>query len=587
MSRLASRISGLAAAALGAGFLCASLLALVFVERVQLSALRHTLADEARAYALSIAQAVKAAGPGEGPGAAAARAARSLVIPAGEQVAVRAPDGTLWAVVSGSVPASEAAAAKPADQHTGPGAGTSPLVSASAPVVTDGRPVAQVTVSSPRLPADVRLLLDWAYFCVGLALLFSLVALVSRRFARSLARPVERLADAAERAAAGEPGPRPHVWGPAEAVRIAGAIRALTDQLVAKREELAQVSSKLDGVVSNMGAGVLAVDRAGRISLINQTAARLLPGLGARALLRDHREALDWPELSALVDHALSRGEPAHAELRSDRSGGRSLDVHAAPARGSQGSVAGVVVVLHDVTAWRRVVEMRSEFVANASHELRSPITAIQGFAETLLDGAVNDPEAARQFLQVIHEEAVRIGRLVDDLLDLSKMESGHSVFRFQPADVRGIVRRVADRFRHQADRAGIRLDVYVPDQPVEAEVAPDRIEQVLVNLVSNALAYTPQGGRVELRAENGWDEVRLTVEDTGIGIPEADLPHIFERFYRVDKARSRHSGGTGLGLAIVKHIVEAHEGRVEVRSQPGAGSSFTAVLPKRRTVRG
>jgi two-component system phosphate regulon sensor histidine kinase PhoR len=241
------------------------------------------------------------------------------------------------------------------------------------------------------------------------------------------------------------------------------------------------------------------------------------------------------------------------------------------------------VAVLHDVTQFRRLEKMRTEFVANVSHELKTPVTAVKGFAETLLDGALEDPELRHQFVQIIYNESDRLSRLVQDLLELSKLESGHSVFRFRPCDVNEIVEAAADSLRNQASQHGLELNVHLADEPAVAEVAPERIQQVLVNLIANALAYTPAPGRVDVCVVNREDGVEVSVADTGIGIPEQDLPRIFERFYRVDKDRSRNTGGTGLGLAIVKHILEGHHTRIQVQSELGKGSTFSFVLPKTR----
>ncbi|MBX5437674.1 MAG: PAS domain-containing protein [Alicyclobacillaceae bacterium] len=590
MIRLRTRTAFLCAALVGGCLAVAAFAVLPFLERVQTSTTRRLLTGEAVACSRQLARLFRASA-GQPSAAAAARVLQSLALPAEQQVVVQHADGRVWL----RLPAPSAAPGRERLPSAGEGQGVAygqgigkgtwfqypeSVVAVQVPVRADGRIQGWVTVAAPLRPANVNLLAMWGEYTAALAAIGIAALPAIRLLTRHLSRPVEQAAAAANRLAAGEPGPRPWPDGVAEVEQLSHALGTLADRLAMQTEELEEAKSKLDGVIANMGSGVILVDRAGRITLVNDAATRLLGGLQSG---HDHREALAWPELSALVDHALSRGEPAHAELCGTRSGGLTLDVHAAPARGRHRSVAGVVVVLHDVSAWRRVVEMRSEFVANVSHELRSPITAIQGFAETLLDGAIDDPEASRQFLQVIYDESVRIGRLVEDLLDLSKMESGHTVFHFEPHDLRDLIQQVSDRFRHQADKLGISLVTAIPDTPVLAEVARERVLQVLVNLVANALAYTPSGGIVTLAVEDGGKEVRLIVRDTGIGIPPADLPHIFERFYRVDKARSRQSGGTGLGLSIVRHIVEAHGGRIDVHSRLGAGSTFTVVLPKHR----
>jgi two-component system, OmpR family, phosphate regulon sensor histidine kinase PhoR len=203
-----------------------------------------------------------------------------------------------------------------------------------------------------------------------------------------------------------------------------------------------------------------------------------------------------------------------------------------------------------------------------------------------LLDGALENPDLCRQFVQIIYDESERLSHLVLDLLELSKMESGHSVFRFTRVNISELVDTAAARLQNQATQSGIDLFVHTPESPVFADVAPERITQVLINLIGNAIAYTPAPGRIDVSVLDADEEVTVEVADTGIGIPKADIPRIFERFYRVDKDRSRNTGGTGLGLAIVKHILEAHRGTIKVTSEVGRGSTFSFTLPKRQPER-
>ncbi|MEX2415359.1 MAG: ATP-binding protein, partial [Paenibacillaceae bacterium] len=249
---------------------------------------------------------------------------------------------------------------------------------------------------------------------------------------------------------------------------------------------------------------------------------------------------------------------------------------------------SGIVIVLHDITAIRRLERMRSEFVANVSHELRTPITAIKGFAETLLSGAMNDKETAMSFLQIIHDESNRLNRLIEDTLALSKIESKRVPMQFTPIDMGLFIGKTVEMVRQEADRRKIEVEQSIVGH-VFIEADEDRLRQIMINLLSNAITYTPEGGHVNVivqpfsigndtSTEN--EKVRIIVKDTGMGIPKKDIPRIFERFYRVDKARSRSSGGTGLGLSIVKHLVELHRGTVKVESTVGVGTRFIIELP-------
>lgn len=248
--------------------------------------------------------------------------------------------------------------------------------------------------------------------------------------------------------------------------------------------------------------------------------------------------------------------------------------------------VKGLVVVLSELELEKRLQTMRREFVANVSHELRSPLTSILGYAETLLHDPPEDEELRHRFLTSVVREARRMQRLVEDLLNLSRIESGQAAPQYEGANLHNIVGRVLTQLRDQAERSGVTLTNDVPPD-LRLECDPGQIEQVIYNLVSNGIQYTPAGGSVTV---SGWadeESVFMRVTDTGIGIPAADLPRVFERFYRVDKARSRATGATGLGLSIVKHIVDAHRGKVSVESEPGAGASFTVELPATRPAAG
>jgi two-component system phosphate regulon sensor histidine kinase PhoR len=237
--------------------------------------------------------------------------------------------------------------------------------------------------------------------------------------------------------------------------------------------------------------------------------------------------------------------------------------------------------VLRDVTELRQTERLRRELTANVSHELRTPLTSIKGFAETLLDGAMQDDVTCRRFLAIIDGETDRLVKLVDDLLDLSLLESKRLTLELKPVDVSVLVAHTVDKLRPLAQTQRLTLHQSAPPGIVVSADA-DRLEQVLTNLVDNALKYTPEGGRVDVQVAAANGEIEVLVNDSGRGIGPEDLPHVFERFYRADRSRTRGSGGTGLGLAIAKHIVEAHGGRISVSSQPNAGTTFKVTLPRR-----
>ncbi|MCL4874949.1 PAS domain-containing sensor histidine kinase [bacterium] len=238
-----------------------------------------------------------------------------------------------------------------------------------------------------------------------------------------------------------------------------------------------------------------------------------------------------------------------------------------------------LILFLQDITEEKRVETIKRDFVANVSHELRTPLASIKGYSETLLDGGMEDGETLKEFLRVIDRHATRMSRLIDDLLTLSRLESHQMTIVSAPVDIKELVLSMIPAFEKQARDKSITVSTGIPEGLPKALGDHDRLEQVLVNLLDNAIKYTPSGGRVTVFAGSDGQSVRVEVKDTGIGIPAADIPRIFERFYRVDKARSRELGGTGLGLAIVKHIIQGHNGRLHVESAPGVGSTFSFSL--------
>lgn len=423
----------------------------------------------------------------------------------------------------------------------------------------------------------------WASIGVGLLVVAVISSLAGLYFASGIARPIEEITRVTRRIAGGAFHERVRHRSRDELGVLGESVNLMAGRLSEQIEVLTQEKSKLEGIIANMDSGVMVVDRSGRIQVVNRATENLLRHAGKKLLGEWHWEVGRSYGLSSIIDEVLLTGEPRRKEILLTSPAETSVELYATPIRGKNESIVGAVVILHDVSKWRRVEQMRTEFVANVSHELRTPITAVRGFAETLLHGALDDPETGKQFVKIIYEESDRLSRLIHDLLELSKIESGQSVLQFELCDMNDLVQTTTGRLEHQAKRHGLTLAAHVPDKPVFAEIAKDRISQVLINLVGNAIAYTPEGGRIDVFLEDGDERVTVRVRDTGIGISREHLPRLFERFYRVDKARDRRSGGTGLGLAIVKHIVEAHEGTVDVESEPGRGSTFSFTLPKRQ----
>jgi two-component system phosphate regulon sensor histidine kinase PhoR len=348
-------------------------------------------------------------------------------------------------------------------------------------------------------------------------------------------------------------------------------------------ERIQENESRLKSVLDNMIIGVLMIDKEDQISLVNPSAEEMLGFTQKELHGRKYDSANQQLELTQLIEEGLERRTFIKDEIVFYFPHERVLEVNLVPVNQSDGQWGGLLVALHDISDLRRLERMRSEFVANVSHELKTPIAAVKGFAETLLAGAMNDKETAKSFLQIIYDESGRLDRLIVDILELSKIESKRIPLHFSPVHLTDFTHKTLEMMKSEASKKQITLSMQVPEA-LYLEADEDRLRQVLINLLSNGINYTPSGGSVRVEAHavkvNEEEKVRILISDTGIGIPKKDLPRIFERFYRVDKARSRSSGGTGLGLSIVKHIVELHKGSIQVESKQAMGTTFTIELP-------
>ena len=403
---------------------------------------------------------------------------------------------------------------------------------------------------------------------------FALCVVMALIRVRRRTGPMRLLTDAASRLARGDLDHRMPTGRVQETRELAQALNAMADSVKGIVTELSEERDKLSTILATMTDGVALLDHEGRTTLANPAAREFLglpPGFEAGQRLievvRDH-------ELNELVSRSRLTMSPQTLEFRLARQR-RFFNVIATPLT-LQGRES-ILLVLHDQTQIRRVETTRREFVANVSHELRTPLASIRASAETLQDGAMDDPEAASQFLGRISHNAERMSALVQDLLDLSRLESGEVKLNLSPVDVHRAIAEVVDIYRDQARAKGVSLTMDGGDAVVEATADEGRLQQVLSNLVENAVKFTPSGGEVhvEVEQQGRWLEVR--VADRGIGVAREDMPHVFERFYKADRAQNN---GTGLGLAIAKHIVQSHGGRIWVNSRDDGGSIFGFTMP-------
>ncbi|HVS13531.1 MAG TPA: ATP-binding protein [Thermoanaerobaculia bacterium] len=401
-------------------------------------------------------------------------------------------------------------------------------------------------------------------------------------FARSVAAPLVGVAAVADALERGDYRRRVQVSSRDEIGRLAAAFNRTGAQIAAQLETITNDRNKLTAILAGMVEGVVAVDEQDRIVHLNQVGAELLGvDLDVDLTGRPLYEATRVPQLGEALRAARESGGTVEGEATvGEGSRRRALDLRAAPLRNGGGRVVGAVVVLHDVTQLQRLEGVRRQFVSNVSHELKTPLTAIRGYVETLLDAGEVDDETRNRFLLRIRSQTGRLAALVSDLLSLSRIEAGDDALERRPLDLRAPLMESVRGLRPAAETRRVRLEIRHPDSPVVVVGEEEAIRQAFSNLIDNAIKYSHEGGQVEIGLRVEGDLAVVEVSDDGIGIEPRHLDRIFERFYRVDRARSRELGGTGLGLAIVKNVAQALGGEVDVASTPGQGSRFRMLLP-------
>ena len=388
-----------------------------------------------------------------------------------------------------------------------------------------------------------------------------------------VSRPLHEVAEAARKLASGNLEQRLPITGEEEIATVGTSLNSMAQNLSRQIQELSHGKQRLEHVLEAMGQGVMVLDHSGRITLTNSSLRHVVDtdrDLSGKTPLEIFRR----PELENAV-HEVLRGRSS--QVLDITVNSRILQANVAPVRSSIAGLDSVVIVFHDLTDIRRIERMRRDFVANVSHEFKTPLTSIRGYAETLMSGAKDDPRIALDFLKTIERNAKHLEMLVSDLLTLARLEADVP-FTKEPIALRSLIEEQIGSRKGALVEQDVKVTIDCP--PIEIQADRSRLSTALSNLIDNAIYYNRQGGQVKISAEVLGNALKLAVADTGQGIPSEELPRIFERFYRVDKARTRESGGTGLGLSIVKHAIESQSGSISVTSRVGQGSTFTIRLP-------
>ena len=419
-------------------------------------------------------------------------------------------------------------------------------------------------------------------FIWAAVLIAVMAAALSLLISRGVSRPIVRMERIAQLFARG----RLNIRVPAaQAVELDNLAKALNEMAAQLQDRIATITSQrneLEAILSSMTEGVFAVDSQGRLVKINKAAARLLSINPVWAQGRAVEEAIRNVDLQQFIHGTLRGDTPAEASVSLGGQTEHLFQVRGASLADPRGEQPGAVIVLDDMTRIHRLENLRREFVANVSHELKTPVTSIQGFVEALQEGGLTDLDQTRRYVDIIARHSRRLNAIIDDLLSLSRLEDGaqQRAISFETARLRPVLESTVDLCRVKAEGKQIRIDL-VCGEEIEGKLNGPLLEQAVLNLVDNAIKYSDPGSLVEVLADQTPNESTISVKDSGCGIAPQHLSKLFERFYVVDKSRSRKLGGTGLGLAIVKHIAQVHGGYVTVESTPGKGSTFTIHLPR------
>ena len=423
---------------------------------------------------------------------------------------------------------------------------------------------------------------SWYVLFATIVLSLLLISYVTGKMATKYTKPIEVATNTAIELAKGNYRARAYENPTDETMSLSTSINILARNLQEMENSREMQQDRLSTLIENIGSGVLLIDSKGYVTLMNKAYKHLFNVSSSDFLYRLYYEVIPYKEVIGIIEEIFitetSLKKQIVLSLQIER---KYFEVYGAPIIGNHDEWKGIVLVFHDIAELKHLEQMRQDFVANVSHELRTPITSIKGFSETLLDGNLKDEKVLRDFLTIILNESDRLQALIQELLELSKIENQEFSLTLTKLDINSLLADTITMFTRKAEEKGVHLQLEDTKESIIIDGDLHRLKQVFINLISNAINYTPTSGSVTVSVREDAKNVYVKVKDTGIGIENEEIPRIFERFYRVDRARSRNSGGTGLGLAIVKHLVEAHKGYIRVKSKVGKGTSFTVQLKK------
>ena len=449
------------------------------------------------------------------------------------------------------------------------------------PIGEQGRTLAVVRTSIPAVAINKNLRNIYRKVILSVVIVTVLAAGVSWAISRTISRPIARMKEIAQRFASGQLDLRVSAPSQTELADLAEALNEMARQLRERINTVTRQRNELEAILSSMIEGVVAVDVRGHIVSINKAAAKFFGTNPDQARGRNVEEVIRNTDFQEFIQGTLNEESPSQTDISLCGPEERSVRLDGASLTDSKGDRGGAVVVISDMTRMRRLEEVRRDFVANVSHELRTPITSIKGFVETLLEGAFRKPDEAERFLKIIAKHSDRLNAIVEDLLSLSSLEEGAQKreITFERTSIKPVLDAVVEMSNIKAEEKNITLKLDC-DPQIEVTINTVLLEQALLNLIDNAIKYSEAGQQVQIKAHKADAMITISVQDNGCGVPKIHQDRIFERFYVVDKSRSRKLGGTGLGLAIVKHIAEVHGGYVQLESSLAAGSTFTMHLP-------